>query len=289
MSNQAELLQRYFQRIEYTGDARPTLENLRCIVPLHQRAIPFENIDVLLGRTPRLDAESLCMKLLDRRRGGYCFEQNGLLALVLAAMGYRFDRLMARVHYRNPLPVPALSHMLLRVRLHEETDAGDVIVDVGFGGVGPAGPMALPAPGTATRAPLLRLTAPENASGYWTLECVRDRKVEKIYAFGRVAYEAIDSEHANFALANRASSLFVNNLWVLRPGAGGAVSLYNRSLARLDAAMRSVPEPCALDPRHGPVETAGLDAILCREFAIELTMQELDGLASWLNSHQRAV
>ena len=39
MSNQAELLQRYFQRIEYTGDARPTLENLRCIVPLHQRAV----------------------------------------------------------------------------------------------------------------------------------------------------------------------------------------------------------------------------------------------------------
>jgi len=80
-------LNAYCARIGYAGPLTPTLETLHAVVARHAATIPFENLDVLLGRPIRLDAESLQKKLVRERRGGYCFEQNGLLLLALGAFG----------------------------------------------------------------------------------------------------------------------------------------------------------------------------------------------------------
>ena len=73
----------YFARIGLHGERQPTLDLLRAIVHAHVSSIPFENLDVLLGRGISLDPTAVERKLVHDRRGGYCFEQNSLLLHVL--------------------------------------------------------------------------------------------------------------------------------------------------------------------------------------------------------------
>ena len=78
----------YLARIGYEGSTEPTLETLAGIVLAHLRAVPFENLDIVpLARPLRLDPEGLFAKIVGERRGGYCFELNGTLALLLEDLG----------------------------------------------------------------------------------------------------------------------------------------------------------------------------------------------------------
>lgn len=90
-------LDAYFARIGYRGLHSPTLAVLHQLVRAHVEAIPFENLDVLRQVPIELSADALEAKLVGQRRGGYCFEQNGLLLLVLEAMGFEVTPLSARV------------------------------------------------------------------------------------------------------------------------------------------------------------------------------------------------
>jgi N-hydroxyarylamine O-acetyltransferase len=121
----------YFGRIGYGGGAAPSLDSLRAVHLAHARSIPFENVDVLLGRAIRLDLEGLQAKLVAGERGGYCFEHNTLFAAALEAMGFRVTRLAARVRFGHRR-VGARTHMLLRV----EVEGAPWLADVGFGGLG---------------------------------------------------------------------------------------------------------------------------------------------------------
>ncbi len=124
-------LDAYFARLGYMGPRTPTLETLHAITARHVAAIPFENLDVLLGRPIRLDPESLQQKLIREKRGGYCFEQNNLLRLVLGALGYHVTPVGARVRWKIPRDVtPARTHLFLRV----VADGSDWLADVGLGG-----------------------------------------------------------------------------------------------------------------------------------------------------------
>jgi N-hydroxyarylamine O-acetyltransferase len=133
-------LEDYFARIGYTGPHEATLATLGAIHLLHVGTIPFENLDVLLGRGIRMDLESVSNKLIRDRRGGYCFEQNTLLAAVLRELGFAVTPFLARVQWNVPAGVRMpLTHMVLRV----EADGRPWLADVGFGSVGLSGPLAL--------------------------------------------------------------------------------------------------------------------------------------------------
>lgn len=133
-------LDAYFRRIGYTGDRTPTLETLRTLQRLHTETIPFENLNPLLGLPVLLDSDSLQQKMVQNRRGGYCFEQNRLLSFVLQALGFRVRGLAARVLWNVPAgEVKAITHMLLQVEMGLES----YLVDVGFGGLSPTGPVRL--------------------------------------------------------------------------------------------------------------------------------------------------
>ena len=127
----------YLSRIGHTGSTEPTLETLHALVAAHLRTIPFENLDPLMG-VPVFDltAAALFAKMVRRRRGGFCFEHNGLMRYVLAGLGFDTEALTARVVWMNPAglqgPPPALTHQLLAVRI--PGDAQRYLVDVGFGG-----------------------------------------------------------------------------------------------------------------------------------------------------------
>ena len=128
----------YAARINYKGDFAPTLDTLRAVHLAHATHIPFENLDILLGRPIRLDIESITAKLIHGRRGGYCFEQNALFAAVLEAAGFGVKRLAARVRM-GAAEVRPRSHMLLCV----EAEGERWLADVGFGGEGLLLPVAL--------------------------------------------------------------------------------------------------------------------------------------------------
>lgn len=132
----------YFDRIDYRGAAEPNLDVLRDLVTAHTQAIPFENLDPVMGvPVDDLSPEALTDKLVHRRRGGYCYEQNGLMGYVLAELGFRVRRLAGRVVWMRPpdAPFPAQTHTVLAVTF--PGSQGSYLVDVGFGGQTPTSPL----------------------------------------------------------------------------------------------------------------------------------------------------
>ena len=132
----------YFARIGYRGAAGPTLDVLQDLITAHTRAIAFENLDPLLGvPVEDLSPEALFDKLVHRRRGGYCYEHNGLMGHVLEAVGFGVRRFAARVVWtvQPGAPVPSQTHTLLAVTLPGAPQL--LLVDVGFGGQTPTSPL----------------------------------------------------------------------------------------------------------------------------------------------------
>ena len=109
-------LNAYFERIGFVGSIAPTLVTLEAIHALHAAAIPFENLDPLMGRPVLLDQASLEQKLLHKRRGGYCFEHNTLLMNVLRDLDFTIRPYAARMLWGHPEGgAPMISHMVLLV------------------------------------------------------------------------------------------------------------------------------------------------------------------------------
>jgi N-hydroxyarylamine O-acetyltransferase len=124
-------LDRYLSRIGYVGPREPGQQALRQLHRAHLFSIPFENLSVIWGEPIVLDDVAHYWKIVESRRGGFCYEQNGLFAWALREMGYQVEILSAAVWSAlNPPPGygPDFSHMLLKVTLQD-----DWIVDVGFG------------------------------------------------------------------------------------------------------------------------------------------------------------
>lgn len=134
-------LDAYFARIGYAGPRTPTLETLRALHALHPAAIPFEAIDVMLGRGVDLARAAVDAKLIGRGRGGYCYEHNSLFQRVLSAIGFEVESLLGRVRWLAPPGAPPRprTHMALRVTL----DGVPWLADVGFGGCVPTEPLRI--------------------------------------------------------------------------------------------------------------------------------------------------
>ena len=121
-------LNAYFERIGFAGSIAPTLATLEAIHALHPAAIPFENIDPLMGRPVLLDQASLEQKLLHKGRGGYCFEHNTLLMNVLRDLDFTVRAHAARMLWGHPEGgAPIISHMVLLV----DIAGGSYLCDVG--------------------------------------------------------------------------------------------------------------------------------------------------------------
>jgi N-hydroxyarylamine O-acetyltransferase len=122
-------LSAYLARIGYGGRLDPTVETLTALHRAHVLSIPFENLDILLGRPIRLDLQSLQSKLVHERRGGYCFEHNALFAAALEHLGFELTGLAARVRMGDDRSTPR-THMILAV----DVEGRRWLADVGFGG-----------------------------------------------------------------------------------------------------------------------------------------------------------
>jgi N-hydroxyarylamine O-acetyltransferase len=118
----------YLERIAYTGPLTPTPEALRNLHRAHMLSVPFENLDIVLGRKIASDEDAFIRKIVGRRRGGFCYELNGAFAGLLRAIGFKVSLLSARVPRDDGSGGPEFDHLALRVDLDEPW-----LADVGFG------------------------------------------------------------------------------------------------------------------------------------------------------------
>lgn len=230
MTRQALDLDAYLARIGYNGPVEPTLEVLRAIQFAHVQTIPFENIDVLLGRRIEIDLPSVVGKLVVSRRGGYCFEQNTLFREVLAAIGFRVTPLLARVRRNVPPEVRTpLTHMVLVV----EIEGHRWLADVGFGSVGITAPISLETDESqGTPLEPHRLVP---ADGGIMHQAKLGEEWVDVYLFIPDQPPPIDFELGNWFSCTHPRALFTNNLVVTRVDGRVRHSIQNREFTTRSA------------------------------------------------------
>lgn len=218
-------LDHYFRRIGYDGAPAPSLETLRALHRLHPQAIPFENLDPLLGRPVRLDMDALQAKLIHGRRGGYCYEHNLLFWQVLKALGFRATGLAGRVLWNRPAcAVTPRSHMLLRV----EIDGATWLADVGFGGLTMTAPLRLD-PGVAQETPHEAWRILAEGADFLMQARIGDAW-ESLYRFDLQEQFAVDYEIVNYYLSTHPASHFRATLMAARTAPDARSALLNDRL-----------------------------------------------------------
>ena len=118
----------YLERISYLGPREPNAGALRNLHRAHMLTVPFENLDIALERKIICDEESIIRKIVEQRRGGFCYELNGAFAALLRELGFRVTLLSARVARQDGSNGPEFDHLTLKVDLEEPW-----LADVGFG------------------------------------------------------------------------------------------------------------------------------------------------------------
>jgi N-hydroxyarylamine O-acetyltransferase len=214
----------WLDRIGYGGPLEPTLDTLHKLIFAHSHAVAYESLDIMLGRTPKLDIASLQRKMISGGRGGYCLEQNMLFREGLRSLGYKITSLQGRVVRGMAIdaPRPAI-HMLLQVDLPE----GPYLADVGFGNLAPTAALLL-------RADVEQETPHEpmrfiDVGGELTLQAKLRDTWEHIYRV--IPYPRYDGEYeiTNWYTGTHPDAPYQSNIIAARPGADRTrITMFNR-------------------------------------------------------------
>ena len=220
----------YLDRISWDGPLGATFPTLRGLMRAHMRAIPFENLDVLLGRGIRVDLDSVFAKLVTARRGGYCFEHSTLLAAALTHAGFAPVAHSARVVMITPRPSAPRTHMFLSVTLAGTT----YVLDPGFGGHGPLVPVPLVEHRELREGPDVHRFVRHD--GEWVLETSIGGTMTPLWMSTLEAESPIDFVMANHFTCTWSESPFVNRLMLRALTPDGRVSVMNRDVTVLRGA-----------------------------------------------------
>jgi N-hydroxyarylamine O-acetyltransferase len=215
-------LARYLERIGHGWNVRPDAETLHSLHHAHVTAIPFENLDVQLGLVPGIDAEAIFDKLVERGRGGWCYEMNGLLGWALGEIGFEVVRLSGGVMRQDGGGERMGTHLALLV------DAGGPwLVDVGFGGslIGP-----LPLASTARDDAPFAVSLARTEDGYWRFSERTDDAPFSYDFLAAPADEALLAAKCRWQATDPAST-FTQNFVAQRRFLGRHISLRGRVLA----------------------------------------------------------
>jgi len=248
-------LDAYLARIGFHGARTKTFETIAAILGAHMAAIPFENLDVLLGRPIRLDLAGVQEKLVRARRGGYCFEHSTLLKAALEQIGFAPVAHSARVTIIFPRAEAPRTHMFLTVRLPE----GTFVLDPGFGALAP-------------RVPLPLVDGAEARVGHEANRMVRDGALWVMQAARAGTWVdgwvspldhdyPIDFELANFYTYANPRSAFTQRLMLRALTPDGRLSVMNRDVTKVRG---SDSEAMRLHDR------AALRALLVEHFGFDL-------------------
>jgi N-hydroxyarylamine O-acetyltransferase len=239
-------LDAYFRRIGHDGHRAPTLDTLHAITRAHTTSIPFENLDVLLGRPIELSPDALFDKLVTRRRGGYCFEQNGLLLEVLTQLGFDVRPIGARVRIDRPRDfIPPRTHVFLCVEIDRER----WLTDVGVGALSLTCAIRLDSEAPQATPHESRRIVRESGRYYHQVQL--GESWSDVCEFTLEEMPFIDRELGNWYTSAHPNSHFKNRLIAARAtDDGGRLALVNDELKIRDSAGRAVvtklPTPSAL-------------------------------------------
>ncbi|MEV0410434.1 arylamine N-acetyltransferase [Streptomyces sp. NPDC050448] len=251
----------YLDRLGITGPLEPDAQTLRRLHRAHALTIPFENLDILLGRGIDLDVDAMQSKLLRSRRGGYCYEHNMLFAVLLERLGYEVTRLYARPLLDAPKPLPR-THLVLSVAVGEET----YLADVGFGDEGPLEPVLVCDGIVCDQSGwVYRLARVEGTDKEWVLSLKRGDGWFPLYWYATEGHHHIDCVVANYFISTHSSSPFTGRVFLERIAEDWRLNLNHRKLT-LTRADGTVEVRYVVD---GEVRE-----LLAKQFEIELTEEE---------------
>lgn len=254
-----------------TGIAKPepTLAGLSQLQQAQLGAIPFENINPLLGLVPDLETAALMEKIVASRRGGYCFELNGLFGQALDELGFAYQPIMARVRMGLSEGGPRL-HLAFIV----EAEGDSWLVDAGFGGPSHYRPLRLNTEQAQSQDHNQFRLRHETASGETVLERLQNGEWFALYSFDRAKVQRCDLDAANLVCTTWDQSLLSQNLLICRNTAEGWVQLFNTNFSRYQAGEQI---------SHSVESRAQLIDLLSEQFGIELDNQQLSRLAARLD------
>ena len=221
-------LDAYFERIGWDGPTTPCYDTLAGLLAAHMLRIPFEALDVLLGRPVRLALDSVQQKLVLSRRGGYCFEHATLFAAVLEELGFAPARHTARVVLIVPRDASARTHMVLTV----PTPEGTFIVDPGLGGLAPRVPVPLTDGVQARAGDEVHWMARDG--NQWTLQAKSHDSAVDCWVSPLEADNLIDFEVGNHYTATHPMSPFANRIMLRALTPAGRVTVMNRDVTIRD-------------------------------------------------------
>jgi N-hydroxyarylamine O-acetyltransferase len=268
----------YLARIGHSGPVAATRETLSALVWRHTMAIPFENIDAFLGRRVSLDPAAVAAKLVQQRRGGWCFEQNLLLGEALRALGFDVTDLAARVLLgRDVDAITPRSHRVLLVKVEGRA----WLADVGFGAqLTPTDVLDF----------ALETAQPTPHGAYRLVRAGSERRLEAevpgqwlaLFRFDLQPQHPIDFEAANFQLVHDPASHFTQRLGVSLVTPQGRHGLRGRELTFIDRSgnttRRELETPQVI-AALGEVFGLELDAPTRAAIAAKLDAQAQDGAA----------
>lgn len=213
----------WLSRIGYAGPRSPTLETLNGLILAHSQIIAYETMDIMLGRPPKLDLETLQKKMIEGGRGGYCFEQNMLFRAGLRSLGYQITSLQGR--FVRGLAIDAARpaiHMVLQVELPE----GTYLADVGFGNLAPTCALRLK-PNVEQETPheMMRFV---DVGGELTLQAQIGNGWEHVYRV--IPYPRVDAEYeiVNWYTGTHPDTPYQGNIIAAKPGPNGTrITMYN--------------------------------------------------------------
>jgi N-hydroxyarylamine O-acetyltransferase len=216
-------LEAYLQRIRFSGSTDVSLDTLGRLHHAHFHTIPFENFDILLGRGIDLAPQAVFNKLVLKKRGGYCFELNGLFLQALKALGFKARALLARVHLTGT--PSGRGHQLELVSI----DGREWLADVGFGLNSPREPipMELERPVT-TDGQTIRLT---DGGHFGTMyQTIEDGEWKDLYSFDLGYVFPADIAYGNHYTSTHPDTFFTYSRVAGIPFPGGGTTLLDRTL-----------------------------------------------------------
>jgi N-hydroxyarylamine O-acetyltransferase len=225
----------YLKRINYAGKRTPTVETLKSIHHAQLYTIPFENFDIQLGLGINLEPGAIFEKLVRKRRGGYCFELNGLFLMALKDLGFNVRALLGRVHITGT--PSGRGHQIELVTI----EGRQWIADVGFGGDTPRAPLRL------------EINQPKICDGQKVrlvdadhfgimLQTEKENQWIDLYSFDLGYVCPADIDYGNHFTSTHPSSLFVFARVAALPVEKGAMTIFNNTLKRMIAGKEEVQE-----------------------------------------------
>ena len=195
----------YLDRIQYSGTVVPTAEGIKQLMQSQLFTVPFEDLDVQAGKMISLDGNAIFDKIVTRKRGGYCYEVNGLFALALQEIGIPYIFVAAR-----PLVTPA-ENPKTHIAIIATISGADYLIDLGFGGNGIREPLLLQDAGKEVVQGFETFLLERMDNQEYLLKAIANSKWGNLYAFDCSPQLWIDFKPANYYNTSHPDSFFVQN------------------------------------------------------------------------------